>query len=128
MASQGSVIARVYTSDAYLPLRNVPVAFTQTNEAGKETLLAVRFTNSSGLTDPVTLETPDASDSLSPGYSPRPYATVNIRASFPGYNSIDAMDVQVFPNVETIQGIQLRPVSPADRDETIIYPGSTQNL
>ena len=128
MASQGSVIARVYTSDAYLPLQGVPVAFTQTTADGERKLLAVRMTDSSGLTAPLFIDTPDASESLTPGSTLRPYATVDIRTAFPGYNSVSAEGVQIFPGVETIQGLQLRPVSNAEQDESITFPGSSQNL
>lgn len=128
MASQGSVIARVYTSDAYLPLRDVPVIFTRTDEDGAQVLLAIRFTDSSGLTTPLYVDTPNASDSLLPGSDLRPYATVDIRTSSPGFNSISALGVQIFPGVETIQDLQLRPVSESDADAQITVPGSSQNL
>ncbi len=129
MASQGSVIARVYTSDAFLPLRGVPVTFTQSRSDGGKTLLAIRYTNSSGLTEPLYIETPDASESLSPGAALRPYATVDIQVEYPGYGGILAEGVQVFPNSETIQGLQLRPlpVTSIENGSTKI-PGSSQNL
>lgn len=128
MASQGSVIARVYTSDAFLPLRGAPVVFTQTDAEGNRQLLAVRTTDSSGLTTPLFVSTPDLSESQSPGSTLRPYATVDISVSFPGYSNINAEGVQIFPGVETIQGLQLRPVSIDERDETVTVPGSSQNL
>ena len=128
MASQGSVIARVYTSDAYLPLAGAPVVFSQTSTDGTQKLIAVRMTNSSGLTTPVFLDTPEPSRSLTPGGDLRPYALVDIRVSYPGYSSIRALGVQVFPGVETIQGLQLRPVSPSDLSETTTYPETNQDL
>lgn len=109
MASQGSVIARVYTSDAYIPLRGIPVTFTLVLPDGTRQLLAVRRSDSSGLTEPLPIDTPDVSTSLTPGASLRPYATVDISADAPGYGSIEAKGVQIFPGVETIQGLQLRP-------------------
>lgn len=128
LASQGSVIARVYTSDAFLPLRNVPVIFTQT-AADKKKLLAIRYTNSSGLTEPLFIETPETAESLSPGAALKPYATVDIQVEYPGYGGITAEGVQVFPGSETIQGLQLRPlpVTSAENGSTKI-PGSSQNL
>ena len=129
MASQGSVIARVYTSDAYLPLRNVPVVFTQTLPDSKKNVLAIRYTNSSGLTEPLFIETPDTSESLSPGSALKPYATVDIQVEYPGFGGITAEGVQVFPGSETIQGLQLRPlpVTSTENGSTKI-PGSSQNL
>lgn len=125
---QGTVIARVYTSDAYLPLAQVPVVFTQSTPDGTRSLLAIRATNSSGLTEPVLVETPDQTDSLFPGSTIRPYTTVNIQASKPGYSSVFAKGVQIFPGVETIQGIQLRPVSQEGQGETDTILENTQNL
>ena len=107
MSSQGSLIVRVYTSDAFLPLRDVPVVISQDGK-----LLAIRRTDSSGLTEPLPVDTPDEIESLSPGYL-KPYATVDIQVEYPGYGGILAEGVQIFPGVETIQGLQLIPVTSA---------------
>ena len=129
MSSQGSVIARVYTSDAYIPLAGATVTFTQALEDGTKRLLAIRQTDSSGLTAPLFLETPDPSQSLTPGASIRPYATVDIQVEVPGYGGILAEGVQVFPSVETIQGLQLRPLPVTDYENgQTTVPGSKQNL
>lgn len=128
MASQGTVIARVYTSEAFLPLQGVPVVFTQTSESGEQSLLAFRLTDSSGLTAPLTIQTPDTEASLNPENTLLPFASIDIRVSFPGYSSVDALGVQIFPGVETIQGIQLRPVSTDEQDERLVFPEPPQNL
>lgn len=128
MSSQGSVIARVYTSDALIPIYNAPVSFTQMQSDGTRTLLAIRQTNTSGLTAPVYLPTPDLSQSLSPGSEQVPYVTVDIQASAPGYNRITVFGVQVFPDVETIQAMQLRPVPISELDESVNVPQSRQAL
>ena len=128
LASQGSVIARVYTSDAYIPLPGVPVTFTLVRPDGIRQLLAVQMTDSSGLTPPLRIDTPNISESLTPGISLRPYASVDIAASVPGYGPIAAKGVQIFPGVETIQGLQLRPrpVIPNVYGETV--ENGSQNL
>lgn len=128
MASQGSVITRVYTSDAYLPLRDAPVVYTQTASDGSSNLLAIRMTDSSGLTEPYYVETPDANASQSPGSTLRPYALINISVSYPGYNAVTAEGVQIFPGIQTIQGFQLRPVPPADHSASVTLPETSQDL
>ena len=129
LSSQGSVIARVYTSDAYIPLPDAPVVFSTVNEEGQRILLGIRTTNSSGLTSPVYVDTPDTDQSLSPGLSITPYASITIQASYPGFQSIQANGVQIFPGVETIQGLQLQPVSPSQADlPTEIIPQMPQDL
>ena len=128
MASQGSVIARVYTSDAYIPLEGVPVTFTLVRPDGSRRLLAIRMTDSSGLTAPLPVDTPDVSASLTPGAVLKPYAQVDISVDAPGYGTIAAKGVQVFPGVETIQGLQLRPrpIVPGSYGETV--ENGSQNL
>lgn len=124
MSSQGFVIARVYTSDAYIPLVGIPVTFTLVESGGRRQLLATRTTDENGLTTPVTVTTPDVSQSLIPGQSSKPYATLDIAAAAPGYGSALIRGVQIFPGVETVQGLQLRP-SPA-YNETV--NSGSQNL
>ena len=128
MPSQGSVIARVYTSDAYLPLPGVPVVFSQIAQDNTRTLLAVRRTNSSGLTAPLYIQTPDVAQSLTPGSPLQPYATISIRASAPGYRAVAAEGVQIFPGVQTVQALQLLPVSPFDHDASTTVQEAPQNL
>lgn len=128
MPFQGSVIARVYTSDALLPIFNAPVSFTQVEQDGTRTLLAIRQTNTSGLTSPVYVSTPEPSSSQSPGSLQTPYATVDIQTSVPGYNRISVSGVQIFPDIETIQDFQLRPIPISQRDESLLYPQRTQAL
>ena len=129
LASQGSVLARVYTSDAFLPLANVPVLFTKALPDGKKTVLAIRYTDSSGLTAPVFAETPDLANSLTPNTALQPYATIDIQVEYPGYNGVLAQGVQIFSGQETIQGLQLRPLPAFSiADGGITIPGSSQNL
>lgn len=122
MASQGYVLARVYTSDAYIPLAGVPVTFMLVNPNGSRQQLAVLHTDQNGLTQALAVETPDISQSLSPGVSSKPYATVDISTAWPGYGASMVRGVQIFPGVETIQGLQLRP-RPAVPPE----PGETRD-
>lgn len=129
MSAQGSVIARVYTSDAYIPLAQVPVTFTQVLPEGGRRLLAIRRTDSSGLTKPLFVDTPELAESQHPGSTIRPYATLDIQVEYPGYGGILVEGVQVFPSVETIQGLQLRPLPSASTEgDQVTYPGSSQNL
>ena len=128
MSSKGSVIARVYTSSAYIPLDNVPVTFLKSGTDNQDRLLAFRYTDSSGLTDPVYVDTPDAAGSQSPALSSAPYSLVDILVSYPNYQSVHAEYIQIFPSVTTIQEIQLEPIGIQAADTQIIRPQSQQNL
>lgn len=109
LASEGSIIVKVYTSNAYIPLADVPVSFFMTNENGKRDLFAFRFTDSSGLTKPLSVPAPDAVQSQSPGNTILPYNSVDIVVTAPGFRSAGANNVQIFAGVETIQEFQLMP-------------------
>ena len=128
MSSQGSVITKVYTSDALLPLRGVPVTYFQQGENGAKRLLATRVTGSSGSTAPLYVETPDAARSLTPGSALRPYAALNISVSYPGYDTVVMEDVQVFPGVQTIQGLQLRPTAEGETPQSFTVKEPFQDL
>ena len=126
--AQGSIITRVYTSDAYLPLRDVPVVYTQIAENGTTELLSIQMTDGSGLTKPFYIDTPEVDQSLTSGNPLRPYATINIGVSYPGYNAVSAEGVQIFPGIQTIQGFQLRPVSSTEHGASDTIFENTQNL
>ncbi len=111
LSSQGSILIRVFTSDAYLPLAGAPVIVTQTRSDGSLNLLAIRITDSSGITQPVIVSTPEEALSLQPDPGSNPYALVDIRASYPGYSSFHGSNIPVFTGVETIQEVQLKPQS-----------------
>lgn len=128
MASQGSIVTRVYTSDAYIPLRDVPVVYTGISADGRKELLAVRMTNSSGTTEPFYIETPDISSSLTPQDTSQPYTAIDVSVSLPGYTSATAEGVQIFPGIETVQGFQLRPIPASEREPVVIYPEPPQDL
>ena len=125
---EGSIVTRVYTSDAYLPLHNVPVIYTKTDVNGIQELLSIQTTDTSGLTSPFYIKTPELSQSLTPDKSVQPYELINIFVSYPGYNSAIAENVQIFPDTQTIQGFQLYPVSPSEHTTSETYRESVQNL
>ena len=58
LSSQGTIIARVFTSNARIPLRGAAVVFYRTDAGGVRELLGLRLTNYDGMTDP---RHPDAS-------------------------------------------------------------------
>ena len=81
MASIGTIMLRIYTSRAQLPVPGATVAVTQKSGGGRHTLLAVRTTDENGRIAPVRVATPDPAASESPG-TPHPFAsrgeTVNV--------------------------------------------------
>lgn len=122
MASFGTIIARVYTSRAVIPVAGATVAVTRKSGSGKHVLIAVRVTDENGKTAPVSIATPDPSQSASPG-APDPFTLCDVWAVAEGYEMIQVEDVQIFPGTETVQNLELIPLpelaNPSGRTEVV---------
>ena len=107
----GTLISRVRTSDADLPIENAAVAYYKAAPGGVKRLVGLRMTDRSGATQPISLNAPDASASLQPDAAgdPEPYGVVDIVADHPDYNRVTVRQVQVFDGILTSQDVVLLP-------------------
>ena len=126
MPSVGYIQVHAYASYAQMPLENVSVAVT----AADGTAIALRLTDRNGQIRPVEVPTPELSESQSPGAAQKPFTSVNIRAQTPGYEQIEAENVQVFADTVTWQELEMIPLAelPAAWDETEVFDTPAQNL
>ena len=124
----GYIVVNVYTSRAQLPLRNAQVSVTDGNEAGPK-LLGFRLTGVTGKTDEIEIETPDLDSSLSPSEK-KPFAICDVKISHPSYYTLNIRDVQVFANTQTLQNVELIPLTENSKpqDRTINRTTPFQNL
>lgn len=127
--SEGTVIVRAYTSRAQIPVADTTIIITQYNSDGTTELLAVRQTDQSGRTDPITVQTPDVTESLAPQAS-QPYTLINIDAFHPNYERILIEHAQVFPDVRTVQNLTMIPREeyPSSFHDTEVFDLPPQNL
>ena len=109
MAATGTILTRVFTSQAQIPVAGATVAFIQRGPEGHHTLLALRVTDANGRTAPVQVDTPDASASESPG-TVTPFAVCDIWAESPGYELLVVENVQIFAGTQTLQELELIPL------------------
>lgn len=125
MASFGTIITHVYTSSAQIPIPGATVAVTRKLDDGRYVLLALRISDESGKTAAIRIPTPDLSEGLAPG-GPVPFALVDLWVESPGFELIRIEDMQVFPDTETIQDLELIPLpentAPSSRSETVEIP------
>lgn len=126
MASTGYLQAHIYTSNAQLPLSNVAVVVTSPDG----TAIAMRITDQSGLIAPIEIPVPPLEESQEPGAEERPYTQVNLIAELPGFERIEAENLQIFAGTTTYQNLEMIPLSsePFGQNQTIHYITPPQNL
>ena len=126
MAAQGTLVVRLFTSAAQIPLQGATVTVTKRLSNGERKLLAVRVTNFDGFTDPISIDTPPMAESRSYQAGLVPYSVVDIRVERTGFDRVIVEDAQVFPGTQTRQEIALIPTpeNPGafDRTETFVVP------
>ena len=113
-AELGILIVQVYTADQALPIEGANVLVTKTTDGGEE-LVKVMQTNRSGKTEPLALSAPPASNSLTPDGGTR-YSIYNIRVDYPGFYTMENLDVPIFGGQTAIQPIALIPL-PLDDEQ-----------
>ena len=130
MPDIGSLVVRVYTSQAQIPLEGatVVVASPCPQQEGKFNLFSVQITDSSGQIKPVIIETPGPEESTAPNGSPFggvPFAQCCVWAEHPGFAMLQMEGVQVFPGVETLQEMELMPLA---QGQSSLQERDSQNI
>ena len=128
MLPNGFLEVRVYTSRSQIPLEGATVAVILEG-TDSEMLEGVRLTNREGTVGQISIDTPPLNNSTSP-FGDKGFATCSIRIEINGYYTTIIKDAQIFPDVTTLQEIEMIPLkenSPeSERLKTIIVPA--QNL
>lgn len=109
MSKSGSLLVRVFLSRAQFPIPGATVAVYTVLPNRKRKLFAVRITDESGIAGPLFLPTGD-SMGLTPN-SPTPFTDYQLIVEHPDYQLAVFKDIQLFPDVETVQDVPLIPLS-----------------
>lgn len=128
MTENGTLTVRTYTSSAQLPIEGAVVTVTQPTDNGTR-LLASRITDRSGNIAPISIATPERSQSLSAGTS-APFTQVDITVDFPDYERILVENAQIFSGVVTQQELELIPIEerPSVWNMTEVFQVTAQPL
>ena len=111
----GTIEFRVFTSSANLPVEGAAVIVRRQDRPGE--LLGILVTDESGLTHPLSIEAPDFSLSQSPEETEQPWLNLQVLIEHPMYEEVSLSGVQLFPDVLTVQNVQLVPNQHTDLQE-----------
>ena len=119
----GFLTVQVSLARGAYPVKGADVVVS--GSAGEPEFSVDLTTDQSGRTQRVTLPAPRSSYSQTPDNGFRPYGIYDVKVSLPGYYTENALNVQIFDQVESIQPISLRPISQNDvpREEIFVDEG-----
>ncbi len=104
----GSILVQVYTADQAVPIADASVIITRPTE-GVEELVRILKTDRSGRTEVINVPAPPAENSLTPDGGER-YYKYNIRVDYPGYYTMENVNVPVFEGQKSIQPMFMMPL------------------
>lgn len=106
MPAIGYLQIRAYTSYAQLPVVDAAVSVI-----GKDGATALRMTDRSGQVPPLAISVPDKSESQQPAPDEQPFGTVNLTIRKPGFEILEASNVQIFADTTTLFNAEMIPLS-----------------
>ena len=116
----GVLVVQVSAAGRAQPLSGVTVTVSEPTADGEE-LIKIMNTDANGMTEPLQLPAPPSENSESPG-GKNLYCVYNIRTDFPGYYTIENVNVPVFANRTAIQPIAMIPLPESvENGKKIIY-------
>lgn len=107
--STGMLTVQAYIADRAIPIEGANVIISRQNDSGGEDLIKILKTDASGSTETVELPAPPAKNSLSPNSRVK-YYKYNIRVDYPGYYTIENIDVPLFAGSKSIQPVAMLPL------------------
>ena len=109
MPQTGSLIVRVFTSQAPLPISGATVIISRRETDNRHKVFSIQTTDSSGSTKAFQLDAPDLALSETPGGN-APFSDYSLVVEHPEYYLATFEKLQVFPGVETVQNVPLTPL------------------
>ncbi len=105
----GGIVVRVTTASGAIPLEDALVTVREYKSGSGGDIVATLRTNSSGLTEKISLPAPPRSMSLSPGNG-KSYSSYLIQVDKDGYGMQQYINVPVFDGVVAVQNADLVPL------------------
>jgi len=104
------------------PIAGATVTISYTGEPDK--IIERLTTDSSGQTEMLSLPAPPIELSLNPGIE-QPYSEYTIQVLAEGFEPFDVSGTEILPNTNSVQPVQLTPVSEQNEGTNIVIPAHT---
>ncbi|MGL4759997.1 MAG: hypothetical protein ACRCWG_00845 [Sarcina sp.] len=101
MSTKGKLKCECFNGNSIEPLTNAKITLTDANKSVNKVI----YTNSSGATESIILNTPDIAASQKPGMTP--YSLYDITIEKSGFDLLKVNGVQIYPNRIGIQKCNL---------------------
>ena len=126
----GYLIVKASTALGAIPLEDTLVTIRGAERENSDVIYSLK-TNSSGITQKVSLRAPNIRNSESPTY-PRPYSLYNVDVSLDGYLPLRIQNVAVFDSITSIQPAVMIPLADNQYGDSFapkedISPSDAQN-
>ncbi|MBQ9510476.1 MAG: hypothetical protein IJR55_02065 [Clostridia bacterium] len=123
MANYGKLIVQAVAAQSAYPVPDALVLVREATDNGMRLIASLR-TDEDGLTDPLEIEAPPESQSLSPGLG-KAYTAVNIEVQADGFMTDVKQNAQIYSGVTSLQIVNLIPLPDSDR---MRYPSIMENV
>ncbi len=120
----GTLVLNVTVAGGALPLANTKIRIFGADEENREINYSIR-SDIDGISEIISLPTPERALSLSPGAASPQYAVYNIEVASEGYYTKRIFNVAVFEGTETIQPVNMIPLP--IRESGITFPRGSLN-
>lgn len=121
---KGNLQVQVMSEGSMTPISDARVSISYTGDPNSS--LEELFTNSSGQTEAIELNTPPLEYSINPTVESQPYSEYTVSVTAEGFEPVTVSGTELLPVVTAIQNIRLRPLSQtSDQTEVFVIPAHT---
>ncbi len=114
----GELRINVTSSLGQIPIRDATVSISYAGSPGD--VIETLSTDSSGLTETVTLPAPPIDLSLEPETEIQPYSEYNITVTAPGYEPVEVTGSELLADTVSLQPIRMNPLEITEEEEKLV--------
>ena len=112
--NRGTLYVQVSAASGAVPIPGATVVVRALDDENTIRTLGVFLTDESGITAPISIQTPSVSESLTPG-GKKPFSEITAEVSKDGYYTAVNLNIPIYPGITSIQPVGLIPLPESAR-------------